>query len=836
MPPEMEYEELSRKVDKAPPQYGGLTRKLDMMEGMELKFAKESMSMKAEFEATSRKAIFIMDAMSMKVLRHIDAVSDLCNGIVFTPERDFSEIMWLIDGLTFFRNALQRLQRQVKKVSIGMVDEARLSPYEGLYSICLGELIAVEGTLARLSEKINAFTDWKAVSLHDGSISTGLKTMRPVHASLTLLDGPFGSILEEFKRQENLLNLCQKVHSLIEADSEIEFRSVLNAAFTGGHIKLVWFLTDSFNHGLERLVPTSSAASLAGHEDVVPASLAQEDDVDLLKVHFGNALQKASFKGHEKSVRTLLHQKVDVNAQGGRYGNALQAASCAGHTEIVTLLINKKAHVNNQGGYYGNALQAASFGGHQDIVQLLLDQQADVNAQGGYYGNAIQAASFAGHEDIVKLLFHKKANVIAQGGYFGNAFQAASFAGHKKIVKFLFHQKANVNAQGGYYGNALQAASFIGHKKIIRFLIEKGIDVNAQGGHFGHALQAASFAGHEDIVRILLNHGASVNATGGRYGNALQAASCAGHQKIVQVLLGREAYVHAKGLHGTALQAALSSGHEDAVELLNEFLDGNSCTLVQQIAVWMLRNGFFKSLLAKTFKENTQMETFWQGLAQLIERYGENLVELTRDGFLITAASCFISHRWHMIEAISSLCTALGVAQSESEAKVTKSRAAAPWNDGLNLIVPNPDVELSRDESRKIYEYFTSTTAPLNSFLGSVCRLVYSNPLEAVRAELLRGFEIRSRLRKALFLLNWRIEEYLDKEIVRTRSGEIDRRIVGSVLTLSGDARECYANSCEVYMKWKWPDTYHILLEALALGSNDEYLGVHISNEFRFRF
>ena len=791
----------------------------------------EAMTMKLSMEET----------LSIRVLRCIDVVTDLRNGVFTSSSKFLSYRVRLIDRLRFFHDVLQHLQRRVKKVSTRRVDKVPLSTYEGLYSICLEELIAAEGTLARLS-----------------------KMMRSLSARL---DGTIETVLREFERQGDSLNLCQQVRSLIEADSEIELVYVLDSALNGGHTKLLRFLTDTFNHDITALGLTSAATSVAGREDVARFLPAQEGDVNLKKEYDGNALQQASFAGHEKSVSTLLHQKVNVNAQGGYFGGALQAASIAGHTDIVKLLINKKAHVNNQGGHYGNALQAASCGGHQDIVQLLLDQQADVNAQGGYYGNALQAASSAGHADIVRLLFHKKANVIAQGGYFGNAFQAASFAGHEKIVKFLFHKKANVNAQGGYYGNALQAASFTGHEKIVKFLIDEGSDVNARGGHFGHALQAASFAGHEDIVRILLDHGADVNAKGGHFGHALQAASFAGHEdivrilldhgadvnakgglhrnalqaasslgrrKIVRILFGRGAHFNAKGLHGSALQAALSSGHEDVVELLsifepgNDLRDRNSDTVVKQIAACLLENGFLESLLAKAFEGNTQTETFWQKLAQLIERYGEDLAELPCERSLRSAARYFASHRWHIIEAILSLCTSVKRTKSGSEAKVTKSRAAAPWNDRLDPTNPNSDVKLSRDEFREVYEYMTSTTAPLNSFLGSVCRLVYSNPLEAVRAELLEGIEFRPSPCRARFELNWRIEEYLDKEIVRTRSGEIDRRIVGSVLTLSGDARKCYANSCEVYMKWKWPFTYNILLEALALGCNDRSLGVYI--------
>ena len=503
------------------------------------------------------------------------------------------------------------------------------------------------------------------------------------------------------------------------------------------------------------------------------------------------------------------------------------------------LLLDQQADVNAQGGHYGNALQAASFAGHKDIVLRLFHNNANLNAQGGYFGNALQAASFAGHKKIVKFLFHRKANVNAQGGFYGNALQAASSAGHENIVKFLIQKKANANAQIGYYGNALQAASLAGHEQIVRCLLRHETDVDATGGYHGNALQAASFAGYQKIVRILLDYGADVNARGGYHGNALQAASLAGHLNIVQILLSHGADVDAQGLQGTALEAASSNGHEDVVKFPYTFepgngrRDGNDYALVIQIAVWLLGNGLFQSLLAKAFDSNILMETFRENLAQLIERYGEDLIELTRQRKLKSAAKEFVSHRWSIVEAIFTLCTSTKRAGGKSEVKLTNSRIEAFLENRLVMMVDDSDelkLKPSKDEIDEVTRYLASMNTPLHSFLGSVCRLVYFNPLEAVRAELLRGLENCIGSCRVRFELSWRIDEYLDREIVKTRSGEIDRRIIGSLLTLSGDTQKCYANSSEVYMKWKWPYTYKILLEALALGSDGRALGKYITD------
>lgn len=612
------------------------------------------------------------DAMSARVLQHIDAVFFLCDNISESKQIFPLFRKWeLFRELDLFRDMLKDLQWAVEKSSTGTVNKARFSTYERLFSICLGELVDSERTLALLLKTINTPSDGKNVASLDGSILEESESELPIQA----LPVPFEAIspfVWRIRRQGASLCLFQDVHSLIEADSEIMFCSVLKSALDEGHEELVRLMIDTFT---QYRIPDE-------------------------------------------------------------------------HT-----------------------LFAALFTIHVDFVKSLLAQEADVNTQDKYCGNALRHASFSGREDI---------------------------------VKFLIDHNVDVNIQGGYYGNALQAASFAGYTAIVDFLISKKADINAQGGHYGNALQAASFAGHQKIVRLLLEQGADVNA---------------------------------KGLHGTALQAALSNDQKEIVQLLIKFglndgiQDANRDRLVEQIAVWLLENDFFRSLLAKAFEEEINIELFVDRLAQLIQRFGKDLVELTYKPKLMSAARCLFSHSSHIIIMMFSLWISLESDEYKGAAKGQYDRVAAFLNNSAVMTTYIPDeikLKLSKTDLDEIKQYRSFKIAPLDSFLGSVCRLVSSDPLEAVKAELIRGLGSPSEPFRVRFDLSWRIEEYLDEEIVRSREGEIDRRIVGSLLTLSGDARKCYANSCEAYMKWRWPYTYNILLEALALGSKGGILGMYI--------
>lgn len=750
------------------------------------------------------------DVTSVEVLQCVDAVRSWCNRISAARQMFLHELMEqdhlggdkveAINGLELFSDALSLFQWQVERVGQKILDEARLSTFKRLFTIFLEKLEASENTFAPLLEKLDGLSDRKSVTPHYWSTQATSERDLPTEASHLPLTREFETILQETRReigrQRASFELFRQVCELLELNDETGFHPTLERAFDEGHTELAQFLVGNLIYNKNSYLLTSSS------------------------------------KGDRRIVRLLLEYGTDVNAQGDGQGSALHAAASEGQDEMVAFLLYKGADINAQGGYYGNALQASSFAGHERIVIHLLCHYADVNAQGGYYGNALQAASHAGHEGIVRLLLGEGVNVNAQGGYYGNALHAASSAGQQVIVQLLLEFGAAVDANGRY-GNALHTASYRGHEEIVRILLKSGADVNALKNR-GTALQEASSAGYRKIAQLLLEYGADISIRGSR-DTALQIASSAGHQEVVRLLLEHGVADNGQGLF-RALWGASSNGHKEAMRLLTKFRqdnsidEGNDHTLVEQIAVWLLENVFFRSLLAKAFEEKIRSETFWEGLAQLIEHYGKDLIKLTSERKLLRIAGCLVFHRWHIIRAMFSRCRSLETNVCKDPGGGQKDRVAASLNNGEVTSDENSDgvnLKLSKDNIDEVKQYLSSKNTPLEFFLGSICRLLYSNPLEAVRVELLRGIKNRSEPCRVRFELSWRIEEYLDKEIVKSRSGKIDRRVFGSLLTLSGDGHQCYANSCEVYMKWRWPRTYNVLLEALALSWEGQTLGMY---------
>ncbi|KAI9877032.1 MAG: hypothetical protein M1830_005006 [Pleopsidium flavum] len=287
--------------------------------------------------------------------------------------------------------------------------------------------------------------------------------------------------------------------------------------------------------------------------------------------------------------------------------------------------------------------------------------------------------------------------------------------------------------------------------------------------------------------------------------------------------------------------------------------------VAEEIASFLLDNSFFRSLITLAIRRETRISIVAQRLRPLIKRYGQDLEELAGDSTHFVAARELIRHAPYIAEVILRLYNAtdksdrqtiterrearieallqdrvpttskLSLSEStlderlsvtavaEKEAKGYLYDEASEEQDSLGAHLHKPSVsphtQLSKPALDEVKQFMAASNGALDSFLNLVCRLIYLDPLEAVKDEFLRGIKNQSGLCRVQFNLSWEIEEYLDQEIVRTKTGETDQCILGSLLVLSGDARHCFANSCQVYMKWKWPQTFKVLLDAMLLGS-----------------
>jgi ankyrin repeat protein len=620
--------------------------------------------------------------------------------------------------------------------------------------------------------------------------------------------GYYGSALQaaSFSGHEKIVRLLLENGARLD-DRAGYYGSALQAASFSGHEKIVRLLLENGARLDDRAGYYGSAlqaASFSGHEKIVHLLLENGARLDDRTGYYGSALQAASFSGHEKIVKLLIEKGARLDDWKGHYGNALQAASFSGHERIVKLLIEKGARLLNWEGHYGSALQAASFSGHEKIVQLLIEKGARLLNWEGHYGSALQAASFSGHEKIVQLLIEKGARLDDRAGYYGTALQAASFSGHERIVKLLIEKGARLLNWEGHYGSALQAASFSGHEEIVALLIKQGAHLHTNEGYYGSALQAASFKGHENIVHFLIQEGADVNIYGGHYDNALQAASFGGHEKIVDFLIDHGAVC---GGHYSCSTSVFSIGsHEEIVTFSPKTGTADDDALATQIAIFLLKKSFFQSLLKEAIQRINKIEEFEERLEPLLRRYGEELQKLATKPVQSRAASC-LNDDWALRVLILALYSIIRT------------------NDFAGDYIYRKEHRLSRSDLIAVEIFLASSHAPRDSFFGSVCRLVYSDPTEAVKVELLRGIENQKEPCRVQFHLSWKIDRYLEYEIIKTKIGAVDRRILTSLLTLSGDTSQCFANSCNEYMKWRWPNSYKVLLKAIIRGSNGGKVG-----------
>lgn len=148
---------------------------------------------------------------------------------------------------------------------------------------------------------------------------------------------------------------------------------------------------------------TVSAASLAGHDDVVLLLLDHGEDIEE-EGPYGKPLRIACLMGYESTVRVLLDKGAKVNA-GGIYGDSLQAAAMQGHLAITRILLRAGAKISRRGGLFDTALEAAAVRGHCSVAEELL--KAGITdpeyMRQHIVEDSFKAAVAASQEDILRL-------------------------------------------------------------------------------------------------------------------------------------------------------------------------------------------------------------------------------------------------------------------------------------------------------------------------------------------------------------------------------------------------------------------------------------------------
>jgi hypothetical protein len=127
-----------------------------------------------------------------------------------------------------------------------------------------------------------------------------------------------------------------------------------------------------------------------------------------------------------------------------------------------------------------------------------------------------------------------------------------------------------------------------------------------------------------------------------------------------------------------------------------------------------------------------------------------------------------------------------------------------------------PHLRYSKTALKDVKHFMATENRALEIFLGLLSRMVFFDPLEAIEHELLRGIGDESEASKAVFNLSWEVNDYLEQEQVADSGyGKEPKHVIGSLLTLCGNSSQCFADSCQTYVKWKWPESAEVLLETL---------------------
>jgi hypothetical protein len=122
-----------------------------------------------------------------------------------------------------------------------------------------------------------------------------------------------------------------------------------------------------------------------------------------------------------------------------------------------------------------------------------------------------------------------------------------------------------------------------------------------------------------------------------------------------------------------------------------------------------------------------------------------------------------------------------------------------------------PRTQLTRPALAEAMNFIT-TGPTFELFLSSALRLVYSDALEAIKDELMRDNQDRARICSMEIEVSWELEAFWSQEI----HDHFKNSPLAHLLVLCGRPERSYADSCELYMRWRWPKTYLDVLKALG--------------------
>ena len=299
-------------------------------------------------------------------------------------------------------------------------------------------------------------------------------------------------------------------------------------------------------------------------------------------------------------------------------------------------------------------------------------------------------------------------------------------------------------------------------------------------------------------------------------------------------------------------------GSDSAFSTASTQIDSDTPFIADEIALFLLSQEHVKSLVIKASQKEGRSRILIEYFRPLVKRYGQELRKVAGDSLHITAAREIIKQSRYITDAILRIShgDSIEAYLTDAEARRSRIEALLKGHHGLTAesvspetqsglrpstlavvdietfedeLAPNftdPDDEASEplgvNESalEEVRNFMLSNSHTLDILLSLLSRLVYADPLEAARDQLLRFNAHSVEPSHATFMLSWELPAYIEQEIKSFAVANADMRILKSLLVIAGRKGCFFTDTCEKYMKWKWPGSAEMLFEAMQTGGS----------------
>ena len=339
---------------------------------------------------------------------------------------------------------------------------------------------------------------------------------------------------------------------------------------------------------------------------------------------------------------------------------------------------------------------------------------------------------------------------------------------------------------------------------------------NCNGGPYNFAIQSSCRqCNHDKCSDCYTDNGKgySRSSSGGQYRVGTIAKPTPkekGHRSEVEISDSRDSSTdRTRSELGPKLISR--EGHHSEANLSDSEHGSDRSLVAEEIASLLLSRPYFRDLVNQAALIGTRSEVV-NLLQPLLKRYGQDLDEMGRKEFHFATAREFERHARYIAEMI------LQKAPLQSSHVVGSSAPTSATRPEGDQDLSSPHWTLSKPALEEVKDFINSNVDAFNSFLTSVRRIAYSDPLEAVEHEVSRNIEGIPRTFSAMYHVYWELRSYIYNEFGVSTSARNSKAKLSSLLVLCGNLESGYAESCWAYMNWKWPNFTEPLLDAIQNG------------------